>query len=315
MSKPKVPDADFIDWVKQYGVAEAARRAGTTQRNAFARRARLEDRLGYQITGPEHHSRTRNHISHPKRIELSIPNGVVLVGSDGHYWPEEKSPAHRAFVKFAKDMKPRAVIQNGDVFDGASISRHPPIGWTHQPTVEEEIECCQDRLHEIVEASPRGCKKIWTLGNHDSRFETRIATVAPEFAKVHGTSLKDHFSLWDPCWSVFINDEVVVKHRFKSGMHAAQNNALWAGKTIVTGHLHRSRVVTISDYNGPRYGVETGCLANTDADAFDYLEDNPVNWQQGIAVLTFKNSELLMPELVTAWDENHVQFRGEIIRV
>lgn len=315
MSAPLIEEEDFIRLFEEIGPAKLAKKLDAQISNVLKRRKRLEEKHGRQITGPDHRNSTRSNIAHPKRINVELKNGVALIGSDAHYWPEERSTAHRAFVHFAATLDPKLIIMNGDAFDGASISRHPPIGWTHQPTVQEEIETCQDRLHEIVGACKKKVRKIWSLGNHDARFETRIATVAPEFAKVAGTSLSDHFPLWEPCWSTFINDDVVVKHRFKGGIHATHNNAIWSGKTMITGHLHSAKVTPFTDYNGTRYGVDTGCLANPDAAAFDYTEDNPKNWRSGFAVLTFKDGGLLMPELVTVWDDERVQFRGELIRV
>ena len=302
--------------VEEYGIAGTAKRLGISDRNAFRRRATLEAKLGKPIKTPD---RNRDRLlaeKHPQRIILDIPNGIVLVGSDGHYWPGEASVAHRAFVAFTKKLKPAAVIANGDCFDGASISRYPPIGWASQPTVQQEIEACQDRLDEIAKAIPKGCRLIWSLGNHDARFETRIAQVAPEFAKVAGTSLRDHFPLWEPCWSTWINDNTVIKHRFKGGMHAPQNNTLWAGMHMVTGHLHSAKVQPITDYKGTRFGVDTGCLADTFGEPFrDYTEDNPRNWRSGFAVLTYRDRQLMWPELVVAVDETRVQFRGELIEV
>jgi predicted phosphodiesterase len=282
----------------------------------LARRGRLENLYQRQLTSPHTKSgQTRHNVAHPHRIGIDIVSGVVLVGSDAHYWPGPASTAHRAFVKFAKELKPAAVIMNGDAIDAATISRHPPIGWEKRPPLIAEIEAAQERMGEIEKVAGRA-QKIWTLGNHDGRFETRIATVAPEYAKIHGVHLRDHFELWSPCWSAWINDDVVVKHRFKGGMHAPQNNTLWAGRTMVTGHLHSAKVQPITDYNGTRYGVDTGCLANTDAKAFvDYSEDSPKNWRSAFAVLTFKDGKLLQPELVLVWGEDHVQFRGEIIKV
>lgn len=267
-----------------------------------------------QVTGPPHRLQTRHNIEHPGRLLHEVKNGVVLVGSDAHYWPGPASVGHRAFVKFCKEYKPAAVVLNGDVIDAATISRHPPIGWENRPTVQQEIEAAQDRLSEIESACGKA-RKIWTLGNHDGRFETRLATVAPEFAKVHGLHLRDHFPLWEPCWSLWINDDVVVKHRFKGGIHAPHNNTMWAGKTMITGHLHSAKVIPLSDYNGTRYGVDTGCIADPSHRAFlDYTEDNPKNWRSGFAVLTFRDGRLMQPELVLAVDANHVEFRGELIR-
>jgi hypothetical protein len=89
-----------------------------------------------------------------------------------------------------------------------------------------------------------------------------------------------------------------------------------AGKTMVTGHLHSQKVTPYTDYNGTRYGIDTGCVAETDHKAFtDYSEDNPKNWISGFAVLKFKDDRMLYPELVSKWSDDEVQFRGEIIRV
>lgn len=236
-----------------------------------------------------------------------------MIGSDAHLWPGDRSLAQRAFLKFAKERKPKAIILNGDVLDFPQISKHAPIGWEKHPTVQEEIEHAQDYLHEL-EMVGRGIQKIWTLGNHDARFATRLASVAPEFAKINGLHLKDHFPHWQSAWSAWINDTVVVKHRFKGGIHATHTNTMWAGKSVVTGHLHSQKVTPFTDYNGDRYGVDTGCLADVNARQFvDYTEDGPKNWRSGFCILTFKDGALLPPELVTAWDAKRVAFRGELI--
>jgi hypothetical protein len=249
------------------------------------------------------------------RKALDVENGSVIVFSDAHYWPGEPSTAHRALVEFCKRINPVAVVCNGDAIDGSAISRHPPIGWESCPSVKEELEVCQERLDEIATAATEA-SKVWLLGNHDARFETRLAQVAPEFKDIHGIHLKDHFPAWDCGWSLFINDSAVIKHRFKGGLHAPYNNTVTAGLSMVTGHLHSAKVTPHTDYTGTRYGVDTGCLADIYHPAFQgYLEDNPRNWRAGFCILTFVDGSLLMPELVLVWDENTVQFRGELIPV
>lgn len=245
----------------------------------------------------------------------TLKDGVVLVSSDHHYWPGIITTAHRAFVHFCREMKPQIVVCNGDIFDGASISRHPPLGNDAQdlPTVLQELEACSARLGEIEKAAFKA-RKIWPLGNHDARFSVRLATQAPEFAKVHGFSLKHHFPLWEPCWSIWIND-VVIKHRNRGGIHATRNNTQNSGRTIVTGHLHSLKVTPFTDYDGTRFGVDTGTVADPFGPQFEYLEDNARDWRGGFAVLTFVNGELLWPELCHVLRNNTVEFRGKIITV
>lgn len=253
---------------------------------------------------------------HPQRYEIEVQTGTAIIFSDAHYWPGKASVAHRALVKMVHEKTPEAIICNGDAVDMAQASRHPPIGWEARPTIQQEIEAAQERLGEILSACTKRTRKAWNLGNHDARFETRLAAVAPEYAKVAGIHLHDHFPEWERAWSTWINNDVVVKHRWKGGDHATWNNTIKSGKTTVTGHLHSAHVQPFTDYNGTRFGVDTGCLANTYGPQFtNYTEDNPRNWVSGFGILTFRKGQLLWPELVVAWDKDHVQYRGEIIRV
>lgn len=254
------------------------------------------------------------------RIEIEVENGIGLVGGDAHYWPGyPPSTAHRAFIFFAKQMKKELafVCVNGDALDFPRTSRHPPLGWTRMPETKDEIEEAQARLQEIADAAGK-VRRFWPGGNHDYRFEMYLAANAPEIANVHGTRLKDHFPLWENCDSLFVNNRpggVVIKHRWKGGIHATWNNAVNAGRHIITNHLHSQRVTPVTDYNGTRYGVDTGCLCDPWGEQFAYLEDNPRNWRSGFAVLTWVDGDLMPPELVTVIEEGVVSFRGKLWEV
>jgi hypothetical protein len=317
---PTPSEAEFAQLFRELGGEGLAEKLGISIRAVFKRRRNIEKKTGATINVPLHlnaYSRTpllRKEYAH--RMQVDVREGHVIVGSDFHYPPGEPTVMHRAMVHFIKELQPKTVIANGDIIDGASISKHSVIGWESRPTLIQEIEVAQDRLHEIRSACPMGCRTIWNLGNHDARFETRIASVAPEYAKLKGVHLNDHFSLWESAWSTFINDSVVVKHRFKGGIHATHANTVWSGRTMITGHLHSAKVTPFTDYDGTRFGVDTGCVAETDAKAFvNYTEDNPKSWVSAFCILTFKGGELLWPELVVKWDDEHVQFRGNIIKV
>lgn len=251
------------------------------------------------------------------RRELDIQDGVGLIGSDAHYWPGPPSTAHRAFCLFAERLKPRFVVMNGDALDLTRVSRHPPPGWTRMPETHEELEAASERMGEIVKASGKALR-YWPWGNHDQRWEIYLATHAPEVHSVPGMRLVDHFPDWEPCYSLFVNNRhggLVIKHRYRAGIHAPWNNTTMAGRSIVTGHLHSQMVRPFTDLNGTRWGVDAGCLADPWSDCFQYLEDNPRQWVSGFVVVTFKDGALLPPELVTVTEPGKVWFRGETIDI
>jgi hypothetical protein len=246
---------------------------------------------------------------------LTIKNGSIIVGSDPHYRPgQSRSTAHAAMVRLCEtSTNLRAIIMNGDVTDFPSISKHPSIGWEDRPTVAAEIAICRERLREFEAFDT---VRLWTAGNHDLRFETYLAKVAGEYAEIEGFHLHDHFPEWRPCWMVEVNGSCMIKHRWKSGLHAAYNNTLGAGRTIVTGHLHSAKVTPYTDYNGTRWGVDTGTLAVPyDVQFIDYTEANPVNWRSAVTVLTWCDGKLLPPEQLYVLDEPQrlTVFRGNIM--
>lgn len=305
-----------MELVRRFGKTEAAKRLGVHIRNLNMRCRNLELKYQQQIIPPHQNATLESpfYKSSPP-IHLDIKDGEVFIGSDAHIWPGPQTTAMRAFIKLIKERKPKAVIMNGDVMDFPRISRHPPIGWAKTPTVVEEIEAAIDQMHEVAAAAGKA-RKIWPAGNHDLRFETKLHSFAPEFAEVRGTSLSDHFPLWEKCWACEINNDVIIKHRLKNGVHATHNATLWAGKTTITGHLHSLKVTPFTDYRGTRWGVDSGCLADTDSRAFiDYTEQNPLNWRSGFCILTFQDGVLLPPELVMKWGEDRVTFRGKILKV
>ncbi|MEH2501260.1 UDP-2,3-diacylglucosamine pyrophosphatase LpxH [Bradyrhizobium sp. AZCC 1578] len=307
-------DDEFVRLFQTYGATETARQLGCMERAVYKRRANLA-RFD-PITAP-----TKQAINFPGRLPLEIRNGTALIGSDFHIWPGEPSTCLRAFKKFVADIKPSAVILNGDVMDFPRISRHPQ-NWEKAPDPQEEIESVQDHLNDIVQACKRGAHKVWTLGNHDARWEATFANAVPQMRGVKGVHLADHFSgVWQKAMSCFINEGVpggatMVKHRWKGGMNATRANALNAGVSMITGHLHSQNVRPLSDYNRfDRYGVDTGCVADKEHRAFSYTEDSALDWRSGFALLTYRDGILMPPELITKMDAKTVWFRGQLHKV
>lgn len=323
MPVAKLTDAEFIAAWERLGNARAvAEFTGQELRVVYKRRARMVKR-GHNIptTNPAPGYEGRSEYSQdgwtfPREAPLTIIGGSVVVFSDAHYWPGEPTLAHRALLEVIKAVKPRAVIANGDIFDGASVTRHDPFGWGKRPTVREEIDACIERMAEIEQAVPKGCELVWNVGNHDVRFERALVGKIPEFAGLGMMRLEDHFDRWDLRWTTPVNWDgahpVMVKHRYAGGVHAGYNNAMKGGVTMVTGHTHLLEVKPWGDYRGRRWGVQTGTLSDHHGPQFEYTEGNPSAACSGFAVLTFCDGILTPPELCEVMD-GRAWFRGHVV--
>lgn len=321
MVAQKASDQELLQSISTIGIAATAKRLEISEREIYRRRRLIEGKIGENIVspvGPGGKVKQTQAVNH--RIPLTVGDGVVIVAGDAHYWPGEPPFMHRALVhmirRFRDRKELRAVIANGDMMDLAAISRWPQINWEKRPSVIAELEVCQERMHELAEEAAR-VPKIWSAGNHDLRFNNYIAERAPELAAVKGVHLKDHFPLWEPCWSVLINESVFIKHRLKGGMYAVRNNVLATGLHTVTNHLHSAVCFPVTNMMGTLWGVDSGCIADVTGPQFLYTEDNPKNWREAFVVLTFDNGELLPPELVLRHEgrAGHIVFRGEVIKI
>jgi hypothetical protein len=316
-------DVEFIQlWGKHQSAIRIAEHLGINTRAVHLRRRWIEGHYKISLNAIDHrgakYDKNRPKSFSPlKQVQLGMLDSCVIVFSDAHFIPHQRTTAFKGLLYMIETLKPHAVICNGDAFDGSTISRHDV---TDQPqiTVVQELKACQGMLGEIEEtakAARHNVKLCFTWGNHDIRFGNRLAQHAPQFKEVQGFKLTDHIPNWDFCWAVWPTEDVIIKHRYKNGVHAAHNNTVNAGVSIVTGHLHSLKVTPFNDYNGTRYGVDTGTLAETDGPQFTYAEINPSNHRSGFAVLNFFNGQLLWPELVHKFDEDQIQFRGEVIDV
>lgn len=319
-----VSEAEFITlWHKHQSPKKVAEVLGIDARNAHERRKRIEKKHSIILPVNDYRPAYNTAYVTDDRVEvkLNIADGHVLVINDLHYWPGSVPTMHRAFCYLTEKLKPVAVVINGDALDGATVSRWPSIGWEHKPSMRDEINVVQDRLGEIFAVSGNA-KRIWTLGNHDARLSNIIASKLPEFRDMEGTELKHFFPEWIPSWFVTINEgedsHTEIRHREKGGVHASWNNVMTAGVTIVTGHDHTADVRRFEDRRGYRYGVRTGMGADSarDPQFVNYLEGRkPNTWTSAFGVLTYRKGRLMQPELALRIDENHFEWRSEIIKI
>ena len=245
-------------------------------------------------------------------IRLQIPDGMVVIASDCHYADIDHLPvAHMALCNLLAEYKQqvKAVILNGDLTDMGAISRHGPNRWIKPRSVYEELEAVKKRTEEIEAQVVKQVPKIRLWGNHDERFEIRLATVAQEFRDVHGFRLKDHLPLWDEAWVCQINEDFFALHSWHNGRHAGYNNVVHGMAHVATGHTHHLLCRHKAGFKDTYYGIETGMIADPDQAEFNYRKGTPSDWHPGFAVLTWENGRLLFPEFCAVIDDK-AHFRG-----
>ena len=325
-----VTDEQIIEAWQKLGTAKKVSDALEIDiRQIYFRRRKIEARLGIALASRSTRNRAGPNIIKAKAQDAlaaaraekyeremieTVRNGTIIVASDCHYWPGMVSPAHEAMLRLIKALKPDIVVLNGDILDGARISRHARIMWEKQPTLKDELHAVQDRCAEIERAAGRA-RLVRTIGNHDARFENYWSANTPEAEDMPGMTLLDYLPRWRAGWALHVNADTdgwtVIRHRpVSGGIHSAYNSTLRAGTHYVHGHLHKLGVTAWGDYRGRRYGVDTGTLAEINGPQFNYTEAGPHNWASGFAVLTFRDGRLLQPELAV-FEAGAVHFRGQ----
>jgi len=213
MAALKWTDEQILEAFEKAGrdVSAAAAMLDTVDRVVHGRIRKIEDRTGVPLRARAAARVVISRDTRPNPIDLT--DGIVIVGSDAHYWPGEVSTAHRAMVKLIKTLGPQIVVMNGDEFDGASISRHSRIGWEQRPSVAQEIEELKTRMHELARAAGSKCHMLGTYGNHSMRYDTLLSAHAAQLEGVQGMKFDDLLPRWAYAWAWMVNGHTLIKHR------------------------------------------------------------------------------------------------------
>lgn len=208
-----------------------------------------------------------------------------------------KSDTHSILEQIVRETKPDYLVNNGDALDFPTISSHPSLDWDNRPSVASELQWAQRQLQNLSNCSPSS-KCIWTLGNHDARFNKKLADSAKEFQNIPGFSIKHHFQDWQFAHTFVFNDALYFVHNLRGGVNAGRNNAVNAGISTVTGHFHRLNVSPVTNILGDRiYGIEAGFAGNPDSELFDYCQGRLKDWQEGFVFITLDGKDVRVEQI------------------
>ena len=146
MTAKIVSDEEFIKlWRQASGSPrQISELSGMSERVIYKRRQGLANKGIILQTSPRGNSGSfgswsSNDIgrAYKNQNELHVDTGSIIIFSDAHWWPNHwRTVAHEALHILIKELKPRAVVANGDIYYGARVSRHSPMGWSDLPTVK-----------------------------------------------------------------------------------------------------------------------------------------------------------------------------------
>jgi hypothetical protein len=125
-----------------------------------------------------------------------------------------------------------------------------------------------------------------------------------------GFQLTDQFPDWKMTWRLDVGKQFSVVHDWHKGIHAAYNNAMKSGRTIVSGHTHALQVRPLNKWGGRVWGIECGMLADPNWSVLNYQLAREGQGQPGFAVLTFRDGVMATPEIVEV-NDGAAWFRGE----
>lgn len=193
-----------------------------------------------------------------------------------------------AALASVRRLKPRMIVQVGDLYDLFSFSRFPRSHSVITPKAEiQRARAEAEQFWRSVRSAAPAARCYQLLGNHDERLVKRVMASLPEFEPF----LADlHRQLWqfDGVTShgaerdELIVDGVCFMHGFRPhGEHVKHN-----GLSTVVGHSHLGGVV----YSrlGPKTVWELNCgyLGDPNARALSYTPQRRIaKWTHGVGVI------------------------------
>ena len=125
--RDSVSDEDFVAaWEKAHCSPKlTAEYLGIDLRWLYRRRANMANKGIILKTNPQTKSDCSRHgwqtdvgRAYKRQNDLWLENGVIVVFSDAHFWPNENQTiANMALLELIKDLKPNVICANGDIFE------------------------------------------------------------------------------------------------------------------------------------------------------------------------------------------------------
>jgi len=212
--------------------------------------------------------------------------GRVVIIPDAHH-PYVDKGAWELMLGAIEVLTPDEGVIIGDFGDFSAVSSHPRR--PDERLLIKETYHVNIALDQVQEAS-KNTPWRYMEGNHEDRLRLYKWTKAPElagFAEVQDILGFEDRGMPYFRYHTFSNiGKVYFNHGWRTGVNAARQTVLDAGKNVVVGHSHRGAIATSGEIAGNHhYCINVGWLGNVN-EALDWASPGAYkDWQLGFGVV------------------------------
>jgi len=290
------------------------KKAATTARSRREHAARYQERYIHP------------HVYEPAERELTGTE-LVLSISDTHATFLSPFVWH-AFLRACIMLEPDYIVLNGDILEGADISRHPKIpGWS--VPLQVEFDFAREMFRQLREVAP-DAEIIWTAGNHGlDRIAAYCSQVAPALAGLrnlrfdklagvddYGVKLAQAGSIMSPQGTegdlpgIMIHD-YLIHHGTLLGQTPHLSELRKALRSGQSGHVHRAGISMMS-HEGASISWMSTPMGCTPRAGRAYMKGRHTGWQMGFGV-AFLHPGGRVHQYPVICDEGVCMFEGTVI--
>lgn len=222
---------------------------------------------------------------------------TIMVMPDLHA-PYHSKAAWRLFLKCVDTVKPDFFVNIGDFVDTHVMTRHvkdPERENLLRKELAKPRAMLRDLEYHLHNANPR-VAKIWTLGNHDTWLDKRIAEKMPELSGLLSipslldvTKKGEGRQNWElvPYGQHIRIGKLYISHEFgHAGKNCGRDTLLAVGDNVCFGHSHRASVT----YGGTALGqthvsLNVGWLGDPKAATYAHQAQKARDWQHGFGLI------------------------------
>lgn len=277
---------DITKLFGSYSVALEA--AGMDRANAKPRRRIVTNDIFEKDLEPHLEEESKRQ-SEPSRSNFILPidNYPLTIALPDIHFPFNHVPATEWAMSVIADLKPKRVIQGGDLFDFYSASKYPRSQNIYSPKEELKLarKAAEKMWRDVQKASP-GVECHQIMGNHDIRPYKRAIEMCPELEYLIDLSPIFTFdgvnTVYDPRQELEL-DGVFWHHGYKTKLG---DNRDFMNACAGVFHTHRGGTVFRGVWGGHQiWELNSGTLGDPEAKALSYTPQKHTQQTLGIGAV------------------------------